>query len=363
MKNLDDVRQMKQLDENSCYDSIVSLSKQCESAWNDIRQMTFPKDYEKASSILFCGMGGSAYGARIIKSLFRDYLSVAVDIDSDYHLPKYVNEKTLIIAASYSGNTQETLSCVSEAFHRDHEVNVIGVTSGGRLAEIIRNHYKIVYVFNPSFNPSNQPRLGQGYMQMGQIAILTRLNYLAVSEQEVKDVVGILENQLFKLAIDVLSKENNAKTLAYACEDKIVNLIGGEFLEGALHSIRNPFHETGKHFANYFMLPEANHHLMEGLSYPQVNKKNMLFLLIDSDLYSDAIKKRLYLTSEVIEKQGISVKKIKLSSPTRIGQVFELIQLGSFITFYLAMLHDVNPARIPWVDYFKNKLKEDQNDI
>lgn len=362
MKNLDDGKQIKQLDVNFCYDSIASLSKQCESAWNDVQQITFPQNYDAASSIIFCGMGGSAYGGRIIKSLYSNSLSVFVDIDSDYHLPKYVNEKTLIIAASYSGNTEETLSCVAEAFARNHEVNLIGISSGGTLAETVRNHYNPVYVFKPSFNPSNQPRLGQGYMQMGQIAILARLGFISVTEQEVKDVVDALENQVSKLSIETPSDENNAKTLAYVCENKIVNLIGGEFLEGALHSIRNPFHETGKHFGNYFMLPEANHHLMEGLSYPLDNKKNMLFLLIDSDLYSDAIKKRLLLTSEVIEKQGISVKKIKLSSPTRMGQVFELIQLGSFITFYLAMLHDLNPALIPWVDYFKNKLKEEKHD-
>lgn len=362
MQSLDNVIQIKKLDTNYCYDSIFLLPQQCESAWSDINEIDLPTLYSKSSAILFCGMGGSAYGGHIIKSLYKYDLNVPVDLVSDYHLPNFVNRDTLIVVSSYSGNTEETISCVQEALEKAFDTNIIGVTSGGTLAETLAGYLKPVYRFNPVHNPSLQPRLAQGYMQIGQIGILAKLGFLPTSQHEVEAVFHMLSHRNESLSVESPVENNLAKTIAYECKEKSVFLIGGEFLEGALHAIRNPFHETAKHFADFFLLPEANHHLMEGLSYPQTNKKDMIFYCIDSDLYSEPIKNRLYLTSEIIKKNEIEVKKVKLTSQTRLEQVFELIQLGNFVTFYLAVLHDVNPVKIPWVDYFKDALKEQRKE-
>lgn len=355
MNILDDRKSINQLDTGHSYESIKNLPDQCQAAWDDVASLAFPSSYSTCSSIIFSGMGGSAYGGRIIKNLYFDKLNIPVDIISDYHLPKYANQNTLVIAASYSGNTEETISCINDALRIG--CKIIGISSGGKLFDLLSQAHKPVYKFNPVYNPSLQPRMGQGYMQIGQIAILNKLGYLKLSDQEFTDVIKELNNNLTRLDIATPQKNNIAKHLAETFQYKIVNIIGAEFLEGAIHSIRNPFHETGKHFANNFILPELNHHLMEGLSYPSTNKKNLLFFLIGSNLYSERIKKRMNLTEKVIKKNQIKVVKLEMSSISKIGQVFELIQIGSFITFYLAMLHHLDPVKIPWVDYFKDKLK------
>lgn len=358
MNNLDDLAAIKNLDKGHSLASICFLPDQCAAAWNDVTSLDFPPEYKNVSSILFCGMGGSAYGARIIKSLFTDSLKVPVDLVSDYHLPAYADGNVLIIAASYSGNTEETVSFLEEALKVD--AKIIGVASGGKVAELLRKAKKPCYIFTPEFNPSNQPRLGQGYIEMSQIAILTKLGFLEISNNEIALVVDKLKEYGENLAAGVSSDKNLAKQQAVILKDKIVSIIGGEFFEGAIHAIRNPFHETAKHFADYYIVPEANHHLMEGLMYPEKNKENLIFLFVNSSLYSDKIKKRMELTKEVVAKNSISATEINLQSATKLTQVFELIQLGSFITFYLAMLHGVNPAEITWVNYFKKKLTNEK---
>lgn len=355
MNILDDLDSINKIDSGKTLLSISFFPNQCEEAWRDISKLSFPDGYKEITRLLFCGMGGSAYGAHIIRSLYRNVLGVSCDLDSDYHLPSYVDDQTLIIAASYSGNTEETISCVTEAIESDRKI--IGITSGGKLAEILSEAGKPVYKFIPSYNPSGQPRIGQGYMQLGQIAILKSLGLIQLEDLEINSLIKKLFMLQKHLIADVQVSHNQAKEYAMNMKNKIIHMIGAEFLEGAVHAIRNPFHETAKHFANYSFIPEANHHLMEGLKFPVKNSQNLLFVMINSSLYSDSIKRRMKLTKDVIEKNDIPILDIHLISDTKLSQVFELIQFGSFLSFYLAILHGVDPAKIPWVDYFKKKLE------
>ncbi|MBI2616926.1 hypothetical protein HYW55_02250 [Candidatus Gottesmanbacteria bacterium] len=357
MDQLNDLKIYSIYDQGHSYDSIHFLPQQCQTAWNDIKKLDLPDTYRDATSIVFCGMGGSAYGAHIIKNLYHKSLKIPLDIVSDYHLPAHVNPNTLLIFASYSGNTQETISCAEEAFRLPFEPKIIGISSGGKLEELMKIYMKPFYSFSQDYNPSMQPRLGQGYMQIGQIALLSTLGYLSVDDQEIKKLIDNLLSLQKEYEKKVPVAENKGKQYAEMLSKKIVNIIGGEFLSGAIHAIRNPFHETGKHFANYYLVPELNHHLMEGLKFPQTNPQTLLFFVLNSGLYSKEIDVRMRLTKDVIKKQEIEIIEYTAKLDTPLSQVFEVIQLGSYITFYLAMLHGVDPAQIPWVDYFKNTLR------
>lgn len=355
MNTLDDIALITNLDPSNTLGSIGYLADQCESAWNEAHKVILPPDFSTIRSIVFTGMGGSAYGARLIKSLYGLQMNLPIELISDYNLPQYVNETTLVIAASYSGTTEETINCAKQAIAKN--AKLIGISSGGPLYELLKSAKKPFFRFDPKFNPSGQPRIGQGYMQMGQLALLHALHLLPITNEDVTGTLSLLRENARLFAMDVLFESNKAKQTAFLIKDKILNLIAAEFLEGSVHAIRNPFHETGKHFANYFIVPELNHHLMEGLTFPESMKKDFLFLLIQSNLYSPVIQKRMKLTKEVIEKNNIETSEITLKGKTHISQAFELIQFGSFVTFYLAMVHGVNPAKIPWVDYFKSQLK------
>ena len=355
--NLDDLNFIKKLDKSGCLSSIKYFPDQIENAWHEVKSLPV-ENYANISSVYFCGMGGSAYAGRIIKFLFREKLNVSVDIIDNYTLPRSVNKNSLIFLSSYSGNTKETLSCLNQALSEN--LNVVGITSGGKLADSLKSKNKPVFVFDDKLNPSRQPRLGQGYMLSGTLGILSKLKFIEISDTNINELVSFLEKESLSLDEKSPSNSNSAKKLADFFSDKVVNLMAGEFLEGVLHAVRNPLNETGKHFANYFVLPESNHHLLEGLRFPNSLAGNSVFVFLKSGFYSQELDRRIEITKDVIGKNKVKTLDISLKGNSALEQSFELIQLLAFVSFYLAVLHNVDPAPVPWVDYFKKSLSADE---
>lgn len=356
MNSLDDKSVLEKYDLGHTLESVSRFPDQCQSAWRQARKISLPDAFRTFSQIVFLGMGGSAYGARLVKSLYGKSMKAPIDLVGDYTLPEYVGKDSLVVAASYSGTTEETIETTRQAIARG--AKVMGVTSGGELADVLKSAGCPAYVFDAVYNPSRQPRIGQGYMLLGQLALLAAAGAVSVSDDEIAGIVSRLRTAATPYAPQTPQSDNPAKRLAVSFGEKIVIIIGAGFLEGAIHAIRNPFHETGKHYADYYIVPELNHHLMEGLKYPPTNRDTMIFFAVESDLYEPLLKRRMELTGQVIGENGIAMEKVKLSFPTALGQSLELVQLGGFLTFYLAMLHGLDPAKIPWVDYFKKHLHD-----
>lgn len=353
--NLDDLDSLSSFDSSNCHQSIKNLKDQLEFSWQESSRLDLSKVSTEISSVYFCGMGGSAYAGRIAKFLFKDNLKVPFEIIDNYNLPASVDNRSLIFCASYSGNTEETISCLNQAISRN--LNLIGVTTGGNLAKIFKHNNLPVYEFTPKLNPSNQPRLGQGYMIASSLSLLNKLNLIKIESSNLTQIYAELNKRNLTLLWDSPLKDNLAKSLALKFKQKSLFFIAGDFLEGTIHAVRNPLNETGKHFASYFIIPELNHHLLEGLSFPPELKSSILFVLINSRNYSQKMQKRFSLTNEVIQKNAIETLEINLSFKTTLGQTFELIQLLSYVSFYLSAVHGIDPAPVPWVDYFKNNLK------
>lgn len=352
--NLDSLADITKLDTKDTLSSISHLADQMEQAWKEVTEMTFPEDFASAKNIVLSGMGGSALGGRMIHSLFAGELRAPFEVVTGYHLPHYVNQDTLVIISSYSGTTEETIANLSEAKERGAKVFVL--TTGGVLQLEAEKNAFCMYNFVPTFNASGQPRLALGYSATAVIALLTKLAFLSVPEESFKET--IIAVRKFTESFSVLSPEssNLAKHMAREMKNHIPIYIASEHLTGVAHAVKNQTNETGKHFAALFDLPELNHHLLEGLKYPAVSHEQLLFILFDSSLYSPRIQKRVKVTEEVIGKNDCKSIVFKLTSENKLTQVFELLTLGSFMTFYLAMLASVDPSQIPWVDYFKAQM-------
>lgn len=341
---------------NKVLDSIIKLSNQCQQAWEEVKKLSLPISYKKAKNIVCAGMGGSGYGVRMVKSLYGNETTTRVPIEgvNNYHLPGYVNEDTLVIASSYSGNTEETLSVVVAAGKKN--CHIFGITSGGKLADFLSKHNFPGYIFKPQFNPSSQPRLGQGYMLIGLIAILSRLGFIALEDEQITGLISFLRENSRNLQ----PKDNNnfGKKLANRLKNRIPIIIVADFLEGAAYVVRNQLNETAKQLALYYLIPELNHHLIEGLQHPCQNRQLLSFVFIDSMFYDKRNRKRMIITKEVVEKNGIDTHLFMLKGDSLLTQSMELVQFGSFLSFYLAGVNNVNPEDVPWVNYFKKKLEK-----
>lgn len=353
---LDTREEIAKLDTKMGLLSLEQVGSQIKQVWEETRDIIFPDSYKHVRNIVVAGMGGSAYGTHVIQSLFKDELKVPILSIPDYTLPSWVNEDTLVILSSYSGSTEETLSAGEDAKKKGAKIS--GLTSGGKLAEFFRTGHHPCYVFTPTFNPCNTPRYAVGYSIFGQMALLERAGYLHLTGETYQEILDVVSRVQLRVSIDVPTQRNGAKLLSFEVLNRIPIVTVAEHLEGAGHVVANAFNETSKSFSEYRVIPEINHHLMEGLAFPSSNEKDLLFLLIQSKLYSSSNAKRMLLTSQVIEKNYCEYKEIKLTATTKIGQVFELLLLGTYTAFYVAMLYGQDPVPNPWVDWFKAELKK-----
>lgn len=343
LTNLDEI---KKLDSKNVYGSTELFVNQCEQVLEDIKSFSFPDEYKKVKNIVFSGMGGSALGAQVVYFLYKDLLPIPFYINNDYTLPAFADSNTLVILSSYSGTTEETLSCANEATRLGCKVTAI--TTGGTLYGLMEENKIPYYKLEPKNNPCGQPRLGTGYSVFATIALLMKLGFINTNEEDLRISLEPVRkyNQMIK---------EEAIRLATALINKIPVIIAAEFMIGATHVLRNQFNETSKNFSSYSPLPELNHHLMEGLKNPHDSK--LTVLAIESKLYSQKLQKRMQLTKEVVQKNNISTESYLAGSPDKLGQVLEVLSLGGYLTFYLSILYGQDPSLIPWVDYFKEKLK------
>jgi len=338
------------------FESIEKFGDQINQSWNDSFNFMLPSDFSQAKSIVICGMGGSRLPGLIIKELFKEEISVPFLINDDYHLPGFVNKETLLIASSYSGTTEEVMVNVKIA--KEKGAKILGVTSGGELKEIARDLNFPCYVFNPIYNPSNQPRMGFGYILGAILGFMIKLGFLEIKKEGVEKNFSWIEKSARNFRLDLPESSNPAKQLARKLQGKFPTFIVAEFLNGAGNALANLTNETAKTYSEFRTIPELNHHLMEGLKHPEDQKRLNLFLFLYSSLYSQAIQKRFEITKEVVEKNGIETLWYELKGKTKIEQALEVLSLGSFLTFYLSFLFQEDPVTIPFVDYFKKRLKE-----
>jgi len=350
---LDDREQLAKLDISGVLRSVEQLPEQIEQTWATAKTIQVPEEYRRITRVVVSGMGGSALGAHVIKTLYKSSLKMPLEIVNGYDLPGYVNDQTLVVLSSYSGTTEETLQTAQEAEKKAAKIAVI--TAGGALQQLAEKKGYPLFFIEPKHNPSNQPRMAIGYSVFGQLGLLHALGVISLSDAEVRSVLDLLRRNAANLSPEEKDR-NTAKFLAFSCVDTMPILVSAEHLEGAAHVFNNQINENAKNMTAMLNIPEMNHHFMEGLSFPTAMKENVRFLFVNSTLYHPRVQSRFPLTREVAERAGFQCETIQATAKTKLEQVWEIIQLGAYTNFYLAMLNDIDPAPIPTVDWFKEQL-------
>lgn len=333
-------------------ESLKRLPDQIKSVMNEINPIDFSSFPNKIEKVVINGMGGSNLGGYIIQSLFKHRLKIPLLIEPGYSVPAYVDKTTLYIISSYSGTTEEPLTAYKTAKRQGAMVAIITSDQNSPLKKLANKEGIPTWFFSIAANPSHQPRLGLGYSVGGFLAIFKSLNLLKIDSKEINNSI----TQLKKKNNFYSKSRNEIERLAKKLYGREVILISGPLFEGNLRTIRNQWCETGKNFASYLVLSDMNHYSLEGLQRPNNNRKRLAALFLESNLESEEIKKRLELTKEVIKKNGIPVLSYHPTGSSLLIQSFDLIQLGSWLTYYLSLLNHVNPLQVPWVDWFKKQL-------
>lgn len=352
--NLDSIEEIKKLDKSDVAGSITKFPDQIEQAWKESSKVEFPEEYRQIDNIIIAGMGGSALGPELLQDVFKDQFKVPLNVVRSYDLPKFAGENTLVVLSSYSGTTEELLAVAEEA--SDRKCKIIGITEGKQLGDFLDKNKLPYYKIIADNNPSKQPRLGIGYSVAGFVGMFNSLGLIQVSESEISDIVASGREVDSGFLPSIPTVKNFPKELASKLQGNAVAVVSAEFLSANAHVFANQLNETSKTFSSYYLLSELNHHLLEGFSKPDGLGESLKVVILTSDQYSEKIKKRVKITTDVIEKQKVETFTVRFEEGSKLNQAFEAIIVSSWVTFYLGILNNFDPSEIPWVDYFKKEL-------
>ncbi|MEK7624974.1 MAG: SIS domain-containing protein [Patescibacteria group bacterium] len=342
------------LDSQNMLGSLLKLADQIEQIAEEARELKLPVSYKKTKKIVFFGMGGSALGAHCISSIYKKDLKLPAEIVNDYDAPGMVDRDTLAIAVSYSGGTEETLSALRAAHKRGAKLVV--VTSGGELARYAGANKIPALIFKINNNPCGSPRMGLGYTTFGPLLILSKLGLLKISIAQIKEAVAVVRRCQDSFGTGNNGGQNAAKLFAGNLLTGNVWFVGAEHLSGNVHIAANQLNENAKRFGGYFLIPELNHHLLEGLSFPAGGPGTFVF--IESSKYSPRVQKRFAVTKEILKKSKLSYISYQCSEQKALLQSMEILVLSSYLSFYLAILEGIDPTAIPTVNFLKSALKK-----
>lgn len=291
-------------------------------------------------NIVLCGLGGSGIAGRIIKSFYQNRSTLPIEVISDYSLPHYVNEHSLVILNSYSGNTEETLSMYMDAVEK--QATIIVITTGGLLSDLASENNIQQYNAEPGF----QPRMALGY-SLTYLALIFSELFSQNAEANLKTLIRHLNDyesfiSRAKLGFAEL-QENTSKKFIIICDNQTYP-IGVRFAQ--------QLQENAKAEAFVHELPEANHNVIE--SYYE--KHDSVFLFIDSNL-NEKITNRFNFLKELLEKNGQIVSELDFGGYS-IEEVYETIYVLDWLSLLVSEKKGVKSDEIPNINALKNFLKD-----
>jgi len=301
--------------------------------------------------IVYAGMGGSALPA-LLSDTWPGY-TVPFEIVRGYQVPRYVDGKTLVIASSYSGNTEETISALHDAEAKGARIAV--VASGGQLETIAKDkNYPLVLL-----PKTDQPRYAVFYNLKGFVTLLSGAGVLAVPEAaaQLAAHADFLKTAVTAWQPDVPTSRNLAKQIAQELLGKSVVVYAGPLLFPAAYKWKISVNENAKQVAWTNQLPEFNHNEFIGWSRQPVDKP---YAVIDlrSSLEHPRVQKRFEVSARLLSGMRPEPIVVTAEGQTVMEHLLWTSVLGDFVTIYLALLNGINPAPVDLVEKLKKALNE-----
>ncbi len=308
-----------------------------------------PSHIEK---IVVAGMGGSAIGADLLRCYALYDMRIPMLVNRDYLLPGFVDENTLVILSSYSGNTEEMLSSLEAA--RYLSARLFAITTDGQLAELAEDlRFGLVRI--PAGLP---PRAALGYSFVPLTTLMALWGFIPEQNEALENTMYALHKGAEKLAYEIPTEKNAAKKLAKKLHGKLPLIYTAPRFEAVGTRFRGQINENGKALAYSSVVPEMNHNELVGWKnvYDFAKYLQPIFLIDPDDHPRNRF--RMKFVASVMEELGC--EPIFLEPPGQdapfMTRMFELIQLGDFTSYYLAILNKEDPKPVKIIDRLKSEL-------
>lgn len=330
---------------------IAGLPAQCREAWAAGLAWQAPTHFRTARRIVVLGMGGSAIGAEVVTTLAQGMTSIPMQVVRGYRAPA-VDEDTLVVASSWSGETEETL----EAFQGTLGTPGmrLAITSGGRLGRLAESlgYAVMTYQFE------GQPRAAIGWGVYALLGVLCRLGALSVPERAVEESIAQLEQCAADWGIDQPGESNVAKQLARRIQGRIPVIFGPDFLEVAARRWAGQMSENAKQWALHAALPELDHNLIVGFAGPSVAREAMHVLMLDNVGVHERTRLRIQLTGDALDEGGVAHDELLIGGDNHLDAIMRACYLSDWVSLYLAMLNGVDPTEVSAISKLKDALAQ-----
>lgn len=349
MIDLDSYSQIEKIDKENMLSIVTAFPEMVEEAAKDY---VFSLKKKEFKNVVVCGMGGSAISGELALSLIYKHLKVPFQVVRDYSLPAYVDSSTLLIAISYSGNTEETISCVKAGITRGAEI--IAITSGGNLNSICREK-KIPFI---SIRAGLPPRQALPYIFFPLMNILIKQGLIPDLITPLQKELFVLKNLKTETAPVRKEKHNPAKQISKKLYQKIPIIFGSCGLTaGIALRWKCQFNENSKVTSHSVIFPELNHNETVNLSYLQKGKHPFVLIILRDEEDHERIKKRIEITKSLIGQNFQGIIEVSSRGKCSLMRLLSLIYLGDIVSYYLAILNEYNPTAIDVIEKLKKELK------
>jgi glucose/mannose-6-phosphate isomerase len=321
-------------------------------AWQLTRSLELPASYRSVRSVAVVGMGGSAAAGDLVRGIFSDRLKVPLVSVRDYDLPAWVDTDTLVVAASHSGATEETISAFSAALSRRTPAAVI--SAGGPLTDVARRVGLPALVYPDESLP--RAAIGYGLVLLG--GLLERAGLLDLDSAEVEAGARASQAVIAANSPGVATDDNLAKQLAWALVGRLPVVEAAGFLAPVARRWRTQFNENSKSFALAEELPDATHNAVVGYEQPETVREDVYAVLLASPLDHPRNSRRATATTQLLAAAGISYQVVPVAGEGRLGQACAAITLGDYASTYLALLYGIDPTPIDAITVVKRSLSE-----
>jgi len=308
------------------------------------------EEFKKVEKIVICGMGGSGIAGEITKSLVEDQLKVPLSIIQDWHLPLNIDQKTLVILVSFSGETREVLNCLNEA--KEKKARIFFISQKKNLDKSILN-----FSFDFSGLPRadrccGQPRAALGFLIMPLLVLLEKLNFIDLKKIDLKNSLEKLKKFNKNFLPEIETEKNQAKLLAFSCFEYLPYIIAPEKYKPIAKRFKTQINENAKSFAVFETLPEASHHLVES-HFPEVLKDQINFLIIEDKQIDKENQKTIEIFKKLLIKNNFKFETISPLEGNLFTRLISLILIGDWLSFYLAILNQTDPTTTDEIKWFK----------
>ncbi|RLE82027.1 MAG: bifunctional phosphoglucose/phosphomannose isomerase [Thermoprotei archaeon] len=357
---LDDLDSVHRIDKNDMYSLMIEFPRDLKRAFEEASRVDIPDEvkvadktirYQEPKEVIVCGMGGSSIGGEIVRDYVWDKIKISYRVVRGYHLPASVDSCSLVFVVSYSGNTEETLSCLREAIER--EAMVVGITSNGEMERILTKVNAPLFKVKKGY----PPRAAVAFLTAPIFTVLEKMNLIKIDSSELEETFNILSKLREKLDVSSPLGENPAKRLALGLYGTLPFVYSYTPYSSIGLRFKTQLNENCKIHAKFEELPELDHNEIMGWYDVTIPNHFLSVVFLRGPEEEDTIRARVEFLYDILVKKKIRVFNVVAEGTTRLASMFSLLYICDMATFYLAILRGIDPLPVQLISELKKFLE------